>query len=526
MPAKRTATGRPSGGSDATNWGKALWSAVLTRGLFGIALLCVLIGVGLVFASSTAQTAAGTWVDLVARGKGAFEDPAWHWLLRADAFACAVAAVLGGAARIASIRRGPNPVRFDEIGAGSLKEALAEIRRRVGECVLGARPNVIAAVDELVRGAVKLGASDIHVSPSGQGLRLTYRVHGTLHDVATLESAMGPLLATRVKVLARLDTYVRGTPQDGRLVMNVGEGSVEARVSTLPTELGERVVLRFVRGTRTVSDLDGLGFAAEVHDGLVQLLARPQGLLFVTGPVGSGKTTTLYAALKHIARTRGRTTSLVTLEDPIELELPFATQTQMHPRAGMTFAGTLRSVLRQDPNVLMLGEIRDRETAEVVAQAGLTGHLILTTVHAEGAAGPFARLIEMGIEPFIVASSAVGCLSQRLVRTLCVACRREVAAEPIHVERFAAHGIVLPPGPYFDAPGCDFCEGQGYTGRVPIAELLPVNATIRQAVGERRATSDLGALAVAEGMTPVLRDGLARALAGDTSLTEVLRVAG
>jgi len=243
------------------------------------------------------------------------------------------------------------------------------------------------------------------------------------------------------------------------------------------------------------------------------------GVVFLDGTI-------VNAALKHIARTRGRTTTLVTLEDPIELELPFATQTQMHPRAGMTFAGTLRSVLRQDPNVLMLGEIRDRETAEIAAQAGLTGHLILTTIHAEGAAGPFARLIEMGIEPFIVASSAVGCLSQRLVRTLCVACRREVAAEPAVVDRFAAHGVILPPGPYYDAPGCDFCEGQGYTGRTPIAELLPVNPVVRQAVGERRPTSELGALAVAEGMTPVLRDGLARALAGDTSLTEVLRVAG
>jgi general secretion pathway protein E len=286
------------------------------------------------------------------------------------------------------------------------------------------------------------------------------------------------------------------------------------------------VVLRLVRGSRAIPDVESLAFSSEVHDGLVDLVSRPQGLLFVTGPVGSGKTTTLYAALKQISKARGRTTTMVTLEDPIELELPFATQTQMHPKAGMTFAGTLRSVLRQDPNVLMVGEIRDRETAEIAMQAGLTGHLILTTVHGQSAAGPFARLVEMGIEPFILASATVGCLSQRLVRTLCTACRREAKPDPIVVDRFAQAGVVLPQATYYEHVGCDFCEGQGFTGRLPIAELLILNEALRAAVNGRKPSSELHQLAVAEGMTPLLRDGLLRAQRGETSLMEVLRVAG
>jgi general secretion pathway protein E len=234
----------------------------------------------------------------------------------------------------------------------------------------------------------------------------------------------------------------------------------------------------------------------------------------------------LYASLKHIARTRGTTTTLVTLEDPIELELAFATQTQMHPKAGMTFASTLRSVLRQDPNVLMLGEIRDQETAEIAMQAGLTGHLILTTVHGQSAAGVFARLMDMHVESFILASATAGCLSQRLVRTLCTACRRDVKPEPLIVERFKQNGIVLPPGPYYEPVGCDFCEGQGFTGRLPIAELLVMNEALRQAVNAHKTSGEIHDVAVAEGMTQLLRDGLTRAVAGETSLAEVLRVAG
>jgi general secretion pathway protein E len=496
------------------------------RTLLGIALVCALLGSAVIASFSQAADAAAIWAEIQDQAALAFAAGAWHWLARGTVVATALGLVFVGLEALLGLRRAPRTPDFQQLGGQSVREAVTEVRRRVLTCVEEAKPNIIAAFNELVRGAIKIQASDIHMTPSPAGFRLTYRLHGTLYDVVTVSAELAPLLSTRVKVLARLDTYVRGTPQDGRLVMSVEGGTIEARVSTLPAEGGERIVLRLVRGSRTVPDLESLGFSHEVERRLRDVLARPQGLLFVTGPVGSGKTTTLYAALKHISATRGATTSLVTLEDPIELELPFATQTQMRPRAGMTFASVLRSVLRQDPNVLMIGEIRDHETADIALQAGLTGHLILTTVHAESAVGPFARVMDLGVEPFVVASATVGCLSQRLVRTLCTACRAESRPEPMHQDRFAKHGIVLPPGPYHEAVGCDFCEGQGFTGRAPIAELLLVTPSLRQAISERKTSDELAGAAIAEGMTPLLRDGLGRALRGETTLGEVLRVTG
>jgi general secretion pathway protein E len=471
-----------------------------------------------------------TWAGRVAAvasvAHGTFSFGLWGWLVRASAVAVGIAVVLGAADAVLNHRADPRRLKFDAIAGVNVKERVREVKTRVTMCITRPKPDIIAAFDELVRGAIAVSASDIHMSPTPQGFRLTYRVLGSLHDVTLVPLELGPLLTTRVKVLARLDTYIRGVPQDGRLVMTIDGALVEARTSTLPTESGERIVLRFVRGALKVPELDSLGFSPQVLAGLKEVLVRPQGLLFVTAPVGSGKTTTLYGAMAYIAGTRGSTTSLVTLEDPIELELPFATQTQMHPKAGMTFAATLRSVLRQDPNVLMLGEIRDHETADIAMQAGLTGHLILTTVHGDSAAGPFARIIDMNVEAFIIASATIGCLSQRLVRTLCINCRKEAVPEPMVVERFRRHGIELPKVPYFEPVGCDYCEGPGFTGRRPIAELLIMDTEMRAAVSERRTTKELFDLAVAHGMIPLLQDGLARALEGETSLTEALRVAG
>lgn len=492
------------------------------RGLLGVFVIGLLAGAGAIAASVSGDSA---WAEIVRQFWAVFGAGGWGWLAKVTAMVSGAAVVLTAAELALGIRRVRGRADFSSLHTGNVAEAIAEVRKRIADST-SQSPDVVAAFTELVRGAVKVGASDIHVSRTPDALKLTYRVHGTLHEVVSLHPSLQAPLVTRVKVLARLDTYVTNTPQDGRLVTEVDGGSIEARVSTLPTEGGERVVLRLVRGSRAVPDAESLCFSEEVLAGLVDVVARPQGLLFVTGPVGSGKTTTLYAALQQIAKVRGRTTTLVTLEDPIELELPFATQTQMHPKAGMTFAGTLRSVLRQDPNVLMVGEIRDRETAEIAMQAGLTGHLILTTVHGQSAAGVFARLVDMGIEPFLLASATVGCLSQRLVRTLCTACRREQAPEAMVIDRFKQAGIALPPGTYYEHVGCDFCEGQGFTGRLPIAELMILNDALRRAVNARKPTSELHQLAVAEGMTPLLRDGLVRAQRGETSLLEVLRVAG
>lgn len=492
------------------------------RRLYGLALLCVFVALAaLSWAGGDLATVKQRVLEELARD---LSGP-WRWVAVAAAGSAGLALVVTLLSVFWPQAQRPSP-RFDALGQRSTRESVLEVERRVRACLQGAEPNVIAAVDELIRGAVQVSASDVHMSPTPAGFKLTYRVQGTLHDVVVLEPQLAPLLVTRIKVLARLDTYVHGTPQDGRLVMHLDSGTVEARTSTLPTETGERVVLRLVRGSLSVPDLEALGFSPGVLDRIREMLSRPQGMIFVTGPVGSGKTTTLYAGLQYISRTRGGTTQLVTLEDPIELQLPFAVQTQMNPRAGMTFAGTLRSVLRQDPNVLMVGEIRDRETAEIAMQAGLTGHLILTTVHAESAAGPFARLIDMNVEPFVVASATIGVISQRLVRILCTACRRAAPPEPMHVERFARLGVELPKATYYEPVGCTFCENQGFTGRMPLAELLVMDSELRHAVNQRETTDTLHALAAKAGMASLVKDGLTHAVAGDTSLTEVLRVAG
>lgn len=450
----------------------------------------------------------------------------WRWVPFAVVALLFLGLALSTIRRWAARSRDAEQAPLGDLDVETLQKVVHQVRERIDGCMAREQPDIVATVHELIRGAITVRASDIHFSPLPAGLQVTYRVHGTLHEVITIVPAFSPRVVNRIKVMSRLDLHVRSTPQDGRLVTTVGSSIVEARVSTLPTEIGERVVLRLVRGGRSVPELETLGFSELVTKGLKQLLVRPQGLIFVTGPVGSGKTTTLYAALEHITRSRGQTTSLVTLEDPIELELPFATQTQMRAKAGMNFASALRSVLRQDPNVLMLGEIRDPETADIAMQAALTGHLILTTVHADGAAGPFARLIDMKIEPFLLASGTVGSLSQRLVRTLCPACKAISEPEPIHRERLLRLGEALPPGNYFEPKGCELCEMQGFVGRAPIAELLVMSGPLRDVVHQCQPTESIRRVAFEQGMVSLLGDGLRLAMRGETSLTEVLRVAG
>ncbi|HTM45725.1 MAG TPA: GspE/PulE family protein [Polyangiaceae bacterium] len=414
---------------------------------------------------------------------------------------------------------------FPELGSRRVSEGMREAKLRIESCLASDPQDIVSALNELLRGAVAIAASDIHLSPTPAGLKLTYRVDGTLHELMSISPALGTRLVSRAKVLGKLDTHIHGVPQDGHLVVQIEGARVDARVSTLPTDTGERMVMRLVRGGRKIPEIEALGFEPRLLHSLRELLSSPQGLLFVTGPVGSGKTTTLYAALQHIVKTRGRTTTIVTLEDPIELELPFATQTQMHPRAGMTFAATLRSVLRQDPNVLMVGEIRDRETADIATQAGLTGHLILTTVHADNAAGPFARLMELGAEPFVLASACVGSLSQRLVRSLC-SCRREAPPSEEVIARLGKQGAVLPHIPYYEPVGCPVCDHEGFIGRLPIAELLVITPELRTAIHNRKPGSELYALAAKAGAMTLLDAGLERAKRGETSLSEVVRVAG
>jgi general secretion pathway protein E len=469
------------------------------------------------------MTAAASLAELV-------EVAFWVWPWKLLPLAAGAVAAMASLAQIALVgrqrwHRRPASVSIDPAHP-PVQRALEDLRAKLRALTLGALPDAVGIVEELIATAVALAASDIHLTPLARGLTVTMRVHGNLYAVETLPREASELVGNRLKVLARLQLHVRNVPQDGRIAFEIDGHVVEARMSTLPTEGGERIVLRLVEGTLSVPGLSSLGFSTEVGDGLRRLLSRPQGLVFVTGPVGSGKSTTLYAALAHIAQTRGETTTIVTLEDPIERRLPFAAQTQINPRAKMTFVSGLRSVLRQDPNVLMVGEIRDRETAEIAMQASLTGHLLLTTVHADDTTGPFARMIDMGIEPFLLASSVAGSLSQRLVRQLCPECRRPAQVAEAIVTQLRSLGVELDQAQYFEAVGCPGCEQQGFVGRAAIAELLLVDANVCTELHDGCPARIMRQRAIERGMTPLLMDGMRLARLGQTTLIEVLRVAG
>lgn len=437
--------------------------------------------------------------------------------LSASFLAQALAAVL-------ELGLGDPPPLLESKGT-SVEETLGEVRTRLGVVMSRREPDVGAALDLLLQGALVLNGSDVHLNPLADGLNVNYRIQGLLHGVLTLPKEMAPKFSQRVKVLANLDVFTR-SPQDGVVRRTVGSQEVEARVSLLPTNHGERVVMRLVRGGAAVTPLGDLGLESTVLSDLQALLARPQGLLLVSGPVGSGKTTTLYSALRYIHESRGETTSIMTLEDPIELQLPFSTQTQVNTKGGMSFAQGLRTVLRQDPGALMVGEIRDRETAQIAAQAGLTGHLILTTLHVDSAAGTFTRLMDMDVEPYVLSSAIVGALSQRLVRGLCRGCRRHEEPSDVERRRFADLGYPIPTGSYFAPGSCEHCEGRGYDRRLPIVELLIVSDAVKEAIRAKESSEAIHRLAVQNGMRPIALQGLSLASRGETSLAEVLRVVG
>ncbi len=500
----------------------------ITRFFALAALVLVLVGLGASVSLAKGWEVATIWEQLEFQYAQSFTSPAWLLLIQVGVGAFGLALVLKGIDLLGRIKRNPRAPRLGVAKTGAnLRESLELVRERIERCATGKRgvPHIISLVEETLRGGLVLGASDIHISPTPAALKITYRVQGTLYEAISLDPVLAPLVATRVKVMCGMGTHIRNKPQDGRLATTIGGVQLEARVSSLPTEAGERLVLRILRGALPVPDLDGLGCSPAVLAGIRDLLARPQGLFFLSGPVGSGKTTSLYAFLRHIGETRGKTATLVTLEDPVEMELPFATQTQIHVKAGVTFATALRSVLRQDPNVLMVGEIRDHETAEIAIQAGLTGHLLLTTIHSESAAGSLTRLLEMNVQTFALSSSVVGSMSQRLVRGLCPNCRRPTAASESARRHFADNGISLPEGEvFYAAVGCQLCSDEGYEGRKLVAELMIVDAAVRRAIQDKRSSAEISQLAYAAGTIPLLRDGLDRALAGETSLEEVLRV--
>jgi general secretion pathway protein E len=333
-------------------------------------------------------------------------------------------------------------------------------------------------------------------------------------------------LVRRLKILAQLVPYQTDTPQDGHVSLAGPEGEVDVRISVLPTNHGERVVLRFATRDAGLPRLPALGMPAELHERFAGLLQQPQGLILLTGPTGSGKTTTLYACLEHIHRSRGETTSIATIEDPIERSLPFLNQTEVRPRLGLTFAEGLRAALRQDPNVVMIGEVRDSETAEIAVRSGLTGHLILTTLHADSAAGVFARLIDAGVEPFLVASAVLASASQRLARALCPDCRQPAPPDELTLARLDSHGISVEGLTFHRADGCASCDGAGHRGRTAIFELLTVTPPLRELIVDKPPSHRIEEAAVRQGMTRLRHQAVLAAAAGRISLEEALRVSG
>jgi general secretion pathway protein E len=447
-----------------------------------------------------------------------------------------LALVLGVGARVVTsyARRRPPPVAkrpalsplevVNEDVAIAVREMLVELGQYLRGVAAQPEPDIIVFMDALMDGAIRVGASDVHIHPLEAGTRIAFRVHGVLEEVLTIPREHHPRLINRIKVMAKLTLYKLDKPQDGHFPYSTQEGPADIRVSILPTNHGEAVALRIARTGVKLPRLAALGFPSTLLERYQQLLALPQGVIFVAGATGSGKTTSLYASLGYIKESRGELTRIASIEDPVEFDVPLFAQTQVNAEQGFTFAQGLRSVLRQDPNVIMVGEIRDPETARTAIQAGLSGHLILTTVHANSAAGVFNRLIEMGAEPFLLASATVATISQRLVRALCPHCRAPAPISPEDVVRLDAAGLAS--GTFYGAVGCQRCGGTGFLGRTALYEMMVVTSAIRDAINAKLPTPQLQEIAMKEGMVPLLVAGVERARAGATTLREVFRVVG
>ncbi|SMC25889.1 general secretion pathway protein E [Andreprevotia lacus DSM 23236] len=376
---------------------------------------------------------------------------------------------------------------------------------------------IIRLINALLTEALREGASDLHVEPFETRSVVRFRVDGQLRDVLEPKRALHAALVSRIKVMAGLDIAEKRLPQDGRITLRIAGRPVDVRVSTLPTGHGERVVLRLLDKSAGRLNLEKLGMVGDTLIKLEKLLQQPHGIILVTGPTGSGKTTTLYAALSRMDAT---SSNIMTVEDPIEYDLDGVGQTQVNPRIDMSFARALRAILRQDPDVIMIGEIRDLETAQIAVQASLTGHLVLATLHTNDAASAVTRLTDMGVEPFLLSSSLLGVLAQRLARTLCPACKQPHAITAAE----AAEAGVPGGATLYQAVGCEECGHTGYRGRTGLYELFVVDAELQGMIHAQAAEQELKRDAAAKGMLSLRQDGVRRAAAGSTSLEEVWRV--
>ena len=382
-------------------------------------------------------------------------------------------------------------------------------------------PPIVRLVNLILSEAAAAGASDIHIEPQETFLQVRQRVDGLLREVLTVPQHLKDQVISRLKIISGMDIAERRKPQDGRSRLRFQGKRIQLRVSTLPTQFGEKVVIRLLNSDRAIQPLEELGFTPENLGLMKTFLARPQGMILVTGPTGSGKTSTLYTALKSV---KSPTNNIITLEDPIELQLPGVNQMQVNVKAGVTFADGLRSILRQDPNIILVGEIRDAETAGIALQAAQTGHLLLSTLHTNDAPATITRLLDLGIQPFMVAASLVGIIAQRLVRRVCPSCAVPQQPSKEALERIGGWSQLPADGKWVVGKGCERCGRSGLKGRLPIHEILPLDDEVRAMISSRESEQDIRAAARRAGMRTLLEDGIGKAALGLTTLEEVLRV--
>ena len=377
-------------------------------------------------------------------------------------------------------------------------------------------------VNSLIEQAIENRASDLHLEPAEHDLRMRYRIDGVLHEIESVPKAVQSAMLSRLKIMSGLDITERRVPQNGRITMQLGSRAVDLRTATLPTVWGEKIVLRVLDTGGIDLDLKNLSFTEANHAKFQTSFTKPHGMVLVTGPTGSGKSTTLYATLTEISRPE---VNIITVEDPVEYRLAGVNQVQVNHKAGLTFAAVLPAILRSDPDIVLIGEIRDRVTAQLAVEAALTGHLVLSTLHTNDAPSAVTRLIEMGIEPFLVGSSIDCVLAQRLARRLCTWCRESYV--PTEAELLAARWPIAAlgqPTELFRPVGCRSCANTGYRGRVALHEIMPITEEIERLVVERSSSHEIQRVAVEQGMDELRVDGLRKASAGETSLAEVLRV--
>ncbi|WP_018250047.1 GspE/PulE family protein [Orenia marismortui] len=377
---------------------------------------------------------------------------------------------------------------------------------------------IIKTVNKIIATGIQYKASDIHIEPLDKGTQVRYRIDGVLHREMTFSQNIHMALVSRIKVMSGLDIAERRKAQDGRINVEFAQTKADLRISILPASLGEKVVIRIFDKSNLRLDFNYIGFSNENLKTFKRLIKKPNGMILLTGPTGSGKTTTLYTALNYLNE---ETKNILTIEDPVEYKIAGITQTPVNPKKEMTFANALRVFVRQDPDIIMVGEIRDKETAETAIKSALTGHLVLSTLHTNSAVGAISRLINMGVEPFLIADSVIGVVAQRLLRKLCDECKETTIIDEYETlreyldEDFTA----------YQAEGCEFCKDIGYKGRTAIHEILEVTPSIKEAIATRKSSSEITKLANAEGMNTLFKDGFEKVKNGVTTIDEIMRVA-